>query len=128
MKHARHEAGHHRLMITDLWTLADAWNDSHKVKIDPITLSQCNLPSSVIRYQKLHERVIGGEAPYTQIALEYEIEALSVRYGPALLATAGGKEGSSFLKSISLLMEGIPNLTALKFQDFSWQIRNFLNR
>lgn len=98
VKHARHEAGHHRLMIADLWTLADAWNDSHKAKIDPITLSRCNLPSSVIRYQKLHERVIGGEAPYTQIALEYEIEALSVRYGPALLATAGGKEGSSFLK------------------------------
>ena len=38
IKHARHEAGHHRLMIADLWTLADAWNDSHKAKIDPIML------------------------------------------------------------------------------------------
>ena len=42
IKHARHEAGHHRFMIADLWTLVDAWNDSHKVKIDPVTLSRCN--------------------------------------------------------------------------------------
>ena len=101
VKHASHEAGHHRLMVSDLWTLVDKWNAEHPERIDPIALSRLNLPSSVNRYRRLHEKVIDSAAPYTQIALEYEIEGLSVRHGPHLLAAtkkAGALGGFSFLE------------------------------
>ena len=98
-KHARHEAGHHRLMVSDLWSLADSWNANHAEKIDPIALSRVNLPDSIRQYRALHEDLIAGDAPFTQIALEYEIEALSVRHGGALLDAAGntGTAGYTFL-------------------------------
>ncbi len=101
IKHAAHESGHHRLMVADLWTLIDKWNADHRDKIDPIAISRCNIPSSVERYRSLHEELIAGVTPYTQVALEYEIESLSVRYGPALLAAArkaGAEGGFSFLE------------------------------
>ena len=101
VRHARHEAGHHRMMVADLWALADAWNGENLQKIDPVRLSRQNLPASIAQYRTLHERVIAGDAPYAQIALEYEIEALSVRHGPALLAAAGDAVaggGYSFLE------------------------------
>jgi hypothetical protein len=100
IKHASHEAGHHRMMVSDLWTLVDAWNQDHPDKIDPIALSRRDLPASIELYRELHEKVIAGDAPYAQIALEYEIEALSIRYGPSLLALAGKEgavDGCSFL-------------------------------
>ena len=101
IKHARHEAGHHRLMVADLWSLADAWNAEHAKKINPVALSRQKLPSSIAQYRALHEEVITGDTPYAQIAIEYEIEALSVRHGPALLAAACASNaagGSSFLR------------------------------
>ena len=101
IKHARHEAGHHRLMVADLWSLADAWNAEHAKKINPVALSRQKLPSSIAQYRALHEEVITGDTPYAQIAIEYEIEALSVRHGPALLAAAcasNAASGSSFLR------------------------------
>ena len=101
VRHAQHEAGHHRMMIGDLWALADSWNADHQEKIDPVALSRRNLPASIERYRELHEETIAGDAPFAQIALEYEIEALSVRHGPALLAAAarsGADGGYSFLR------------------------------
>lgn len=100
VRHAGHEAGHHRMMVGDLWALADSWNAEHQDAIDPIALSRRNLPESVAQYRDLHEQVIAGDTPWAQIALEYEIEALSVRHGAALLAAAGPNlaGGLSFLR------------------------------
>ena len=52
IKHARHEAGHHRLMVADLWSLADAWNAEHAKKINPVALSRQKLASSLTRDQQ----------------------------------------------------------------------------
>ena len=47
-------------------------------KINPVALSRQKLPSSIAQYRALHEEVITGDTPYAQIAIEYEIEALSL--------------------------------------------------
>jgi hypothetical protein len=104
--HARHEAGHHRLMIADLRALTDQWNERHPAgaAIDPVGLLQRNVPAGVRRYRELHEEIIAGDAAYTQIALEYEIESLSLVHGAKLVARADGvlpdiaRDGLTFLR------------------------------
>lgn len=98
ISHAAGEAGHHRLMIDDAWALAERWNLHRNPKIDPPALFRAPHPRSVCDYAALHETTIRGTAPWAQIAIEYEIEALSVRHGPDLLAAANGFDGLSFLR------------------------------
>src|SRR5262245_35003336 len=86
IRHAKQEAGHHRLMIDDVHILARHWNQRRGVRpLDSEVLLSRSLPPSVTQYRSLHQRVIEGPAPFAQVAIEYEIEALSVRYGVALL-------------------------------------------
>jgi N-acyl-L-homoserine lactone synthetase len=86
IRHAGQEAGHHRLMIDDVHILARHWNQKRGVRsLDSQALFSRSLPPAVTQYRNLHHRVIEGPAPFAQVAIEYEIEALSVRYGPALL-------------------------------------------
>jgi hypothetical protein len=73
--HARHEADHHRMMLADLRYLGG----------DP-SLAIPPWPPGVAAYRRMHESIIKGPSPWAQIAVEYEIEALSVTYGPQLLA------------------------------------------
>ena len=104
--HARHEAGHHRLMIADLRALTDRWNERHPAAaaIDPVGLLQRDTPAGVRQYRELHEEIIAGDAAYTQIALEYEIESLSLVHGAKLVDTAEGvlrdiaRDGLTFLR------------------------------
>jgi hypothetical protein len=107
--HAQHEAGHHRLMIADLWALTKRWNADHRTAIDPVSLGRGKIPASIGQYRDLHEEIIVGDTAYSQIALEYEIEALSVRHGADLVAAAdrtfsdSRREGLSFLREHVLL-------------------------
>lgn len=104
--HARHESGHHKLMIADLRTLADQWNERHSGTnmIDPVTLLQSNNLASVRQYHELHENIIASDTAYTQIALEFEIESLSVHHGAKLVAAADtalcdlSRDGLTFLR------------------------------
>lgn len=73
--HARHEADHHRMMLADLRYLGG--NPS---------LAAPPWPPGVAAYRRMHETIIEGPSPWAQIAVEYEIEALSATYGPQLLA------------------------------------------
>src|SRR5262245_671590 len=86
IRHAKQEAGHQRLMIDDVHILARHWNQRRGVRpLDIQSLLSRSVPPAVAQYRSLHQSVIEGPAPFAQVAIEYEIEALSVRYGPALL-------------------------------------------
>ena len=100
--HAAHEAGHHEMMIADLEALAARWNAAHDRRIDPAHL-MASPPESTDRYRRLHESLVADGIPFAQIAVEYEIEALSVTHGAPLLDAAGalagdGGTGLSFLR------------------------------
>ena len=108
--HAKHEAAHHKLMIADLWALVERWNANFNARIDPVALSQKKPPESIQHYRDLHEQIIAGNAPFAQIALEYEIEALSVRYGARLVAIADKTVRDNNLGGLSFL-RNMPPLT-----------------
>jgi hypothetical protein len=106
--HARQEAGHHRLMIDDVHILAGHWNRRRGVRpLDSQALLSRSLPPPVTQYRTLHERVIEGPAPFAQVAIEYEIEALSVRYGPALLGQCQRLLPKEALTGLSFLAEHV---------------------
>ncbi len=98
--HADHEAGHEVLMEADARSLVDAWNRKAGAVDDVLTGSGVGRRPSLIEvdsllaapptegsraYVELHESVIAGDSPFAQIAIEYEIEMLSITLGTALL-------------------------------------------
>jgi hypothetical protein len=101
--HARAEADHHLLMIDDLGRLCDRWNARYRPDLHRQPLLDSEWPDSVHRYRGLHEDVIAGAEPYAQIAIENEIEMLSVAVGPGLLANVERLLGPDVLADLSFL-------------------------
>jgi hypothetical protein len=109
-KHARDEAGHHEMMIADTRSLVARWNgksDAGRRSLDAEALLGAELPPGVASYQKLHEDVIGGAAPFGQLAIEYEIEQLSVNAGPKLIGRCVDVLGRDILGCLSFLEEHV---------------------
>jgi hypothetical protein len=88
VEHARHEEGHDVLFANDVRALAARWNTRRSPLVDAERLLAHPPTAGVSGYVALHERTIAGPAPYAQLAIEYEIEQLSVAWGPRLLAVA----------------------------------------
>ena len=105
--HAQAEAGHHLLMIADVTSLAAHWNARRKPVVDPLKL--LNQPSTpgVLHYCKVHEDNITGDTPYAQIAIEYEVEMLPLRYGKLLLTRCVEMLGAEILPCLSFVTEHI---------------------
>ncbi len=104
IKHAKAEEGHELLMIKDMENLINLWNTKHKDKLDVSVFYDAKDHSkSVKEYCELHENVIVGFTPFCQIAIEYEIENLSVEYGPRLLSNTQNIFGPQIVKSLSFL-------------------------
>ena len=102
-QHAQAESGHHLMMIADVYSLAKHWNSRHLQSVDADAfLSQ--MPSNGARsYCEVHERNIAGNNPYAQIAIEYEIEQLPLRYGGLFLARCFEVFGPEILPSLSFV-------------------------
>jgi hypothetical protein len=106
-RHAMAEAGHHLMMIADLRSLAAHWNSRRTPKVDP-DLLLCIEPKAGARsYCWVHEENIAGNTPYAQIAIEYEIEQLPLRYGGLFIARCLEIFGSEILSSLSFVTEHI---------------------
>jgi hypothetical protein len=98
--HARSEAGHEKLMENDARLLVKEWNQTHRSHLDAEPLLSSPTLYSARKYIQLHEDVIAGPQPHCQIAIEYEIERLSVVLGPQVLVRCTdtlGDGGYSFL-------------------------------
>ena len=83
--HAQAETGHHLMMIADVRSLAARWNARHKHRIDASQLLNQPPTPGVLHYCRVHEENIAGATPYAQVAIEFEVEILPLRYGEALL-------------------------------------------
>ena len=106
-QHAAHDAGHHQLRVADFWALIEDWNRRNQTPIDAVGLSQSKPLPAAAAYRDLHERTIAGTTPYAQIAIEYEIEALSVRHGTNLLAAANSFGATGIAGGLSFLREHV---------------------
>jgi hypothetical protein len=106
-RHAKAEAGHHLMMIADLRSLAGHWNSRHTPRVDADELLRISPSFGASRYCQVHEDNIAGSTPYAQIAIEYEIEQLPLRYGGMFVARCLEIFGPEILSSLSFVTEHI---------------------
>lgn len=103
--HAKHEANHHLMMVEDTRKLVALWNRRHSRPLDAAAFLDAPPPASVLAYSRLHEDVIAGQAPFAQLAIEYEIESLSVTFGPSFVAHCARIAGGDVLEGLSFIEE-----------------------
>jgi hypothetical protein len=106
-KHAEQEANHHLMMISDTRKLVESWNARHEGQLDADQLLAVPPSSAVDAYVELHENVIKSSAPYAQLAIEFEIERISVTLGPPLLQQCKTLLGDQIDQSLSFLVEHV---------------------
>jgi Acetyltransferase (GNAT) domain len=106
-RHAKAEAGHHLMMIADLRSLVRHWNSRYAPQVDADELLGTIPSYGASRYCLVHEENIAGDTPYAQIAIEYEIEQLPLRYGGLFVARCLEIFGPEILSSISFVTEHI---------------------
>ena len=61
--HAKHEAGHHKMMVSDTHFLVDRWNQDGFDPLDARVLLARPMTEAVRQYAILHEEVIASDAP-----------------------------------------------------------------
>jgi hypothetical protein len=105
--HAKHEAGHHLMMIEDTRQLVERWNARHAHPISADELLGLPPTPGVARYRELHETIIASDSPYCQLAIEYEIEMLSIVHGKPLIENCARRLGPDIVRGLSFLEEHI---------------------
>jgi hypothetical protein len=103
--HALAEAGHHRMMIADVKSLATRWNGRRTPPVDAEELLNQLPTPGVLRYGRVHEENIAGDSPYAQVAIEYEIEMIPARYGELLIARCVDILGPEILSCLSFVRQ-----------------------
>jgi len=105
--HAHQESGHQLLMLEDARLLVERWNQARKPELNRDVLLALPPTPGVVAYRRLHEDLIAGPTPYGQLAIEYEIEMLSVNYGPRLIERCTGLLGDGILEGLSFLRDHV---------------------
>jgi hypothetical protein len=103
--HAKHEAGHHLMMIEDTRALVAHWNATRTPSLEADKILGLSLTPGVLMYRQLHEDSIAGDAPFGQIAIEYEIEKVSVQFGPPLIQKCVAILGLAVVQRLSFIKE-----------------------
>jgi hypothetical protein len=105
--HAKGEAGHHLLMMADVKTLTTRWNTHRTPHLDSDVLLKQPPSLGVRRYCEVHEHIIAVNTPFAQIAIEYEIEMLSLRYGQQLVTNCVAQLGQDILGCLRFLTDHV---------------------
>jgi len=106
-RHAVHEEGHHLMMINDAEQLVASWNQRHPDTIDREGFVGEPLGKGVDHYIAMHEAVIESSTPFAQVAIEYEIERLSITVGPRMITAVAMACGAALVQQLSFLNEHI---------------------
>lgn len=104
-QHAKHEEGHHLMMIEDTKNLVARWNKHRKPQLNAEALIAQAPTQAMKDYRALHEDTIVGAVPAAQVAIEYEIENLSVVFAPGLMEQAKKVLGDNIMESMSFVKE-----------------------
>jgi len=105
--HAAAEAGHNLMMVRDTHAMTARLNARFQPPLDAEKLLAAPPGPGARRYIDVHEAVISGPAPFSQVAVEYEIEMLPVRYGPILVKFCVERLGKEILGGLSFITEHI---------------------
>ena len=105
--HARAEAGHDLMMVADVRSLATHWNSRYQSPVNADEFLSLQPTQGALRYCQVHEENIASDSPYAQIAIEYEIELLPLRFGERLIARCVELLGDDILSCLSFLTEHV---------------------
>jgi hypothetical protein len=103
VNHATHEAGHHHMFMDDTRKLVAHGAARYGWNLDPEALFARPPTRAMEHYITLHEETIAGPIPYAQVAIELEIERLSVVLVPKLLAQVERVLGTEVTSSLTFL-------------------------
>jgi len=107
VKHAVHEAGHDQMFADDSRSLVSDYFTRYRKHLDADTLLAQPKTAAMTRYIDLHEETIAGATPFGQVAIELEIERLSVTLGPKLIAQFERVLGPGILSCLTFLQEHV---------------------
>lgn len=107
VSHAKQEKDHHLLFVNDTRWLVNRWNKKHERQLDAERVLTQPLTPGVVNYRALHEATISGHAPYCQLAIEFEIERLSLTYGAAAISKIVTVLGPQAIQGLQFLEEHV---------------------
>ncbi|MCY1046969.1 hypothetical protein OV208_37035 [Corallococcus sp. bb12-1] len=107
ISHAKHEAGHHLMMVADTKSLVAGWNARRMPKLDAEQLLAQAPTPAMQEYRQIHEDTINGAMPGAQVAIEYEIENLSVVFAPRLIEQCKRVLGEEVMNSLTFIKEHV---------------------
>lgn len=120
VSHANQEKDHHLSFVDDTRWLVNQWNTKHDRQLNAEELLSQRLTDGVLKYRGLHEATISGDAPYCQLAIEFEIERLSITYGAAAITKIARVLGPEAIKGLRFLenrvKEGTWHTSMIEFQ------------
>lgn len=108
-RHAEHEADHHLMMINDTHSLVELWNNNAPSTghLDAEVLLAREPSAGCVTYVNLHEHTIASDAPWGQLAIEFEIERLSITAGALLLQRVAEVCGPDRIAALSFLADHV---------------------
>jgi hypothetical protein len=125
--HSKAEAGHQLMMVRDTRRLVDRWNRRHATKLDAEKLMATPATRGIQRYCRVHEDNIAGRTPYAQIAIEYEIEMLPLKYGSVFIKGCLERLGADIADCMEFVNEHVTlDIGHSKFN--GEQLRTFIER
>ncbi|MGD8861445.1 MAG: hypothetical protein PVI30_15660 [Myxococcales bacterium] len=101
--HAAHEAGHHEMFIADTRALVGAHREAGGGTLDAQALIDRPPTRAMRHYIELHEETLASPMPFGQVAIELEIERLSVTLLPALMQQFRRVLGEDVVDALSFL-------------------------
>lgn len=104
--HSKAEAGHQLMMVRDTRRLVDRWN-RRREKLDAEELMSAPATPGIQRYCRVHEDNIAGQTPYAQIAIEYEIEMLPLKYGSVFIKGCLDRLGADIADCMEFVNEHV---------------------
>ena len=107
LAHSKHEADHHQLMIDDVRHLVRRWNLRRRAPLQVERLLAQHPTDAMREYRQLHEDTLSSDLPVGQIAIEFEIENLSLVVGPHLMSNVARVLGRETLDGLSFLKEHV---------------------
>ena len=120
------EGRRHLLMRHDLQELINLVYHRFEIRLDLekiLALAKVSLP--VTRFIQLHEERVSIEFPSQQLAIQTEIELISLLFGPNFLAFCSRKLGGEILKCLSFVRYNSSCDVSYSMENFTW-IRNLL--
>jgi hypothetical protein len=105
--HAKNEAGHEGLFLSDLHYLVETWNARHQPRVTTEQFLTARPVPSIQRYIDVHEQGIAGAEPYVQIAIELEVERMTPILGPKLVEQCKAVLGHEIVKGLSFVEEHV---------------------